>query len=90
MGRSAGLNGVCDFSGLILVGNFGDGTINAFDNSGNFVGTVRDASNKPLAIDGLWSLTLGGALNADPATLYFTAGPDGETNGLFGTVTPIQ
>ena len=89
MGRSAGLNGVCDFSGLILVGNFGDGTINAYNNKGSFVGTVRDASNKPLAIDGLWSLTLGGALNSNPATLYFTAGPNGETDGLFGTVTPI-
>jgi uncharacterized protein (TIGR03118 family) len=78
-----------DFSGLILVGNFGDGTINAYNNKGSFVGTVRDASNKPLAIDGLWSLTLGGALHSDPTTLYFAAGPDGETNGLFGTVTPI-
>ena len=79
-----------DLSGLILVGNFGDGTINAYDNSGSFVGTVRDASNKPLAIDGLWSLTLGGGKNSDSNTLYFTAGPDGETNGLFGTITPIQ
>ena len=78
-----------DLSGLILVGNFGDGTINAYNNKGSFVGTVRDASNKPLAIDGLWSLTLGGALHSDPTTLYFAAGPDGETNGLFGTVTPI-
>jgi uncharacterized protein (TIGR03118 family) len=79
-----------DLSGLILVGNFGDGTINAYDNSGSFVGTVRDASNKPPAIDGLWSLTLGGGQNSDPATLYFAAGPNGETDGYFGTVTPIQ
>jgi uncharacterized protein (TIGR03118 family) len=79
-----------DLSGLILVGNFGDGTINAYDNSGRFVGTVRDASNKPLAIDGLWSLTLGGGKNSNPATLYFTAGPNGEMNGYFGTVAPIQ
>src|SRR5215469_13716491 len=79
-----------DFSGLILIGNFGDGTINAYNNSGSFVGTVRGASNKPLAIDGLWSLTLGGGMNSDPATLYFTAGPNGEMNGYFGTVAPIQ
>jgi len=47
-------------------------------------------NNKPLVIDGLWSLTLGGGKNSDSNTLYFTAGPDGETNGLFGTITPIQ
>jgi len=49
-----------------------------------------DMNNKPLVIDGLWSLTLGGGKNSDSNTLYFTAGPDGETNGLFGTITPIQ
>jgi len=79
-----------DFSGDILVGNFGDGTINAFDNTGHFIGTVRDASNKALVIDGLWSLTLGGGKNSNTNTLYFTAGPNGETDGLFGTITPIQ
>ena len=78
------------FSGDILVGNFGDGTINAFDNTGHFIGTVRDASNKALVIDGLWALTLGGGKNSNTNTLYFTAGPNGETDGLFGTITPIQ
>jgi uncharacterized protein (TIGR03118 family) len=80
-----------DFSGDILVGNFGDGTINAYDPAtGNFRGTVRDVNNKPLVIDGLWTLTLGGGRNSNPNTLYFTAGPNGETDGLFGTITPIQ
>jgi uncharacterized protein (TIGR03118 family) len=79
-----------DLSGDILVGNFGDGTINAYDPStGNFRGTVRDVNNKPLVIDGLWTLTLGGGKNSNPNTLYFTAGPNGETDGLFGTITPI-
>jgi uncharacterized protein (TIGR03118 family) len=79
-----------DFSGDILVGNFGDGTINAYDPAtGNFRGTVRDVNNKPLVIDGLWTLTLGGGRNSNPNTLYFTAGPNGETDGLFGTITPI-
>jgi uncharacterized protein (TIGR03118 family) len=79
-----------DFSGDILVGNFGDGTINAYDPAtGNFRGTVRDVNNKPLFIDGLWTLTLGGGQNSNPNTLYFTAGPNGETDGLFGTITPI-
>jgi uncharacterized protein (TIGR03118 family) len=79
-----------DFSGDILVGNFGDGTINAYDNAGHFRGTIRDVNNKPLVIDGLWSLTLGGGRNSNPNTLYFTAGPNDETDGLFGTVTPIE
>jgi uncharacterized protein (TIGR03118 family) len=79
-----------DLSADILVGNFGDGTINAYDAStGNFRGTVRDVNNKPLVIDGLWTLTLGGGKNSNPNTLYFTAGPNGETDGLFGTITPI-
>lgn len=78
------------FSGDILVGNFGAGTINAYDNAGHFRGTVRDMNNKPLVIDGLWSLTLGGGQNSNTNTLYFTAGPNGEMDGMFGTITPIQ
>jgi len=76
------------FSGDILVGNFGDGRINAFDSDGNFLGTVRDLKGKPISIDGLWTLTLGGGKNSSSDTLYFTAGPNGETDGLFGTITP--
>ncbi len=76
------------FSGDILVGNFGDGRINAFDSDGNFLGTLRDAKRRPIAIDGLWTLTLGGGKNSNSGTLYFTAGPNGETDGLFGTITP--
>jgi uncharacterized protein (TIGR03118 family) len=76
------------FSGDILVGNFGDGQINAFDSDGNFSGTLRDNNGKPIAIDGLWTLTLGGGRNSNSDTLYFTAGPNGESDGLFGTVTP--
>lgn len=46
-----------DFSGALLVGNFGDGLINAYDiNSGNFLGTLRDTNNLPIIIDGLWSI----------------------------------
>jgi uncharacterized protein (TIGR03118 family) len=77
------------FSGDILVGNFGDGKINAFDSDGNFRGTLRGNNGKPIAIDGLWTLTLGGGRNSNSDTLYFTAGPNGETDGLFGTITPV-
>jgi uncharacterized protein (TIGR03118 family) len=78
------------FSGDILVGNFGDGRINAFDSDGNFLGTIRDAKGKPISIDGLWTLTSGGGKNSSPGTLYFTAGPNGETDGLFGTIAPLS
>jgi uncharacterized protein (TIGR03118 family) len=74
------------FSGKILIGNFGDGRINVFNNDGTFVDQLEDARGKPLVIDGLWTLTLGGGANSSPDTLYFSAGPDSETNGLFGTI----
>jgi uncharacterized protein (TIGR03118 family) len=75
------------FSGDILVGNFGDGHINAFDSDGNFLDTIRGCDNKPLLLDGLWTLTLGGGAKSSSDTLYFTAGPNQETDGLFGTIT---
>jgi uncharacterized protein (TIGR03118 family) len=78
------------FSGDILVGNFGNGKINAFDSDGNFLGTLRDRKGKAIVIDGLWTLTLGGGRNSSSSTLYFTAGPNDETDGLFGTITPVS
>jgi hypothetical protein len=41
-------------------------------------------------INGLWTLTLGGGAKSSPDTLYFTAGPNGQTDGLFGTITPVS
>jgi uncharacterized protein (TIGR03118 family) len=76
------------FSGQILVGNFGDGRINAFDSNGNFLAQLGRPNGNALRIDGLWTLTLGGGKNSSSDTLYFTAGPNKETNGLFGTITP--
>ncbi len=76
------------FRNMILIGNFGDGHINAYDPlTYKFVGRLADSSNQPLTIDGLWALTFGGALNSDPGTLYFSAGPNSELNGLFGSIT---
>jgi hypothetical protein len=50
----------------------------------------EDASDKPIAIDGLWALSFGNDSKAGNSTvLYFTAGPNGENNGLLGTLTPI-
>lgn len=76
------------FSNDLLVGNFGDGHITAFGNDGTPHDLLRDANNKLVVIDGLWTLTLGGGKNSNPDVLYFTAGPNGETDGLFGTITP--
>jgi uncharacterized protein (TIGR03118 family) len=79
-------SGFGQFKNDLLVGNFGDGHINAFDpNTNAFLGQLTDASNNPLAIDGLWGLINGnGGNGGNPASVYFSAGPDGETHGIFG------
>ena len=78
------------FAGDLLVGNFGDGQINAYaEHNGHFThrGELRDNSGKSLSIDGLWALEFGQGGNNGPAgTLFFTAGPDDETHGLFGQI----
>jgi uncharacterized protein (TIGR03118 family) len=78
------------FSGDILIGDFGDGRINVYDSDRNFLGQLRDTNGEPISIDGLWTLTLGGGAKSSSDTLYFTAGPNGETDGLFGTITPAS
>ena len=77
------------FAGDILVGNFGDGRINAFDPAtGQFLGQL-ETSHGPLIIDGLWGLRFpAGSLNVVPGALYFTAGPNHEADGLFGDIVP--
>lgn len=75
------------FSGDLLIGNFGNGWINALTPKGLVPLNVNGA---PLRIDGLWTIALGGGLNSNPSTLYYTAGPNGETNGRFGTITPAS
>lgn len=78
-----------DFSGDLLVGNFGDGTIHAYNAStGAFIGTLSSSKHDPVVVDGLWGLTFGNGTTAgDSSTLYFSAGPDGESHGLFGKIT---
>jgi uncharacterized protein (TIGR03118 family) len=79
-----------EFSGDLLVGNFGDGTINAYaPKNGNFVpaGQLRIGHGKPVAIDGLWGIGFGnGAASGPTNTLYFAAGTDHEAHGLFGRI----
>ena len=75
-------------AGDLLVGNFGDGKISAFDLTGNvFEGQVPGVGGAPLAIDGLWALTVGNGSGAGSSSkVYFTAGPNGESHGLFGVL----
>lgn len=85
------------FPSALLVGNFGDGTINAFDTTGKFLGQLTDASNKALVNPGLWDMAFGGAgPSGDPNTLYLTAGggnqpnfpAGGSTTSVFASLVP--
>jgi uncharacterized protein (TIGR03118 family) len=86
-----------EFAGDILVGNFGDGKINAYDpTTSHWLGMLSDGSGKPIVNPGLWTVTFSGsegqtAIGADPDTLYITAGLKGPTHelaGLFAKVLP--
>jgi hypothetical protein len=81
------------FGAALLIGNFGDGAINAFDaTTGASLGALNDTNGLPVQISGLWGLAFGnGAKGGDSHTLYFTAGIPGpgvvEDHGLFGSLT---
>src|SRR5262249_47192879 len=78
------------FSGALLVGNFGDGHIDAYNiHTGNFIGTLSDAQGVPITIDGLWALefrAIRTSHNRRVQTLFFSAGPNDESNGLVGRI----
>jgi uncharacterized protein (TIGR03118 family) len=85
------------FPNAILVGNFGDGTINAFDTTGKFLGQLTDSSNKALVNPGLWDMVFGeGGPSGAPGTLYLTAGGSnqpnfpagGSTTSVFASLVP--
>ena len=71
--------------GNFWIGNFGDGNINAFNSMATDVGQPKDKNGKPLHVDGLWALVFGNGSNkAATTSLYFTAGPNMESEGIFG------
>ena len=82
-----------DLAGELLVGNFGDGTINAFDLSTQnpkAPEALKDSQGHPIAIEGLWGLIPGNGANAGSLDdIYFSAGPDDETHGLFGVIAAV-
>jgi uncharacterized protein (TIGR03118 family) len=76
------------FSNALLVGNFGDGTIHAYNpNTGALRGQLMNQHGKPIVIDGLWGLQFGNGVTGTSKTLLFTAGPANESHGLFGEIT---
>src|SRR5581483_8681395 len=84
--------GFGQFSGDLLVGNFGNGTINAFDPAtGAFLGTIEGANGNPLVNNNLWALEVrgNGGANSNPNALYFDAGINGQVDGLFGEITAV-
>jgi uncharacterized protein (TIGR03118 family) len=81
--------GFGDYANDLLVGNFGDGTINAFNPStGAYIATLNDEIGTPIVVPGLWALQVGnGGSGGDASAVYFTAGipgPDNGNHGLFG------
>jgi uncharacterized protein (TIGR03118 family) len=88
-GLAVAPNNFGQFSGALLVGNFGDGIINAYDlDTGTLLGHLTTPTGEDIVIDGLWGLDF-----ADGKRLYFTAGPNDEEDGLFGfirTARPVR
>lgn len=82
--------GFGSLGGTLWVGNFGNGHIDAYDPvTGRFIDKVRDSHGQAIVIDGLWTMKFGNGGNGGSAnTLYFTAGPNEEADGLFGSLDP--
>jgi uncharacterized protein (TIGR03118 family) len=83
--------GFGEFANDLLVGNFGDGTINVFNpKNDHFLGKLEGANGTPITIGDLWALVPGtGAAGSDPNKIYFTAGVQNEAHGLFGSLAAI-
>jgi uncharacterized protein (TIGR03118 family) len=79
------------FGGALLVGNFGDGAINAYDpRDGRHLGRLRDAKGEALHIEGLWGIGFGNGVDSQPIdTLFYAAGPGNEGHGVYGEVTAV-
>lgn len=91
-GMAIAPTGFGPYGGDLLVGNFGNGEIAAFNPLTNaFVGALQNAlGTGPLAIQGLWAISPGtGSATAPTSTLFFDAGSNGQTGGLFGSITPV-
>jgi uncharacterized protein (TIGR03118 family) len=85
----APFEGFGKFNNALFAGNFGDGSISAFDfDSGEFLGKISDANSNAIVVPGIWALQFGlGVTGGSSSTVYFTAGIVKEKHGLFGTLT---
>jgi uncharacterized protein (TIGR03118 family) len=83
--------GFGNFAGDLLVGNFGNGRVSAYAQSGSkwvYKGQLRVGDGTPIEIPGLWAIAFGNGAASGPAnSLYFLSGPVGEKHGLFGSIT---
>ncbi|WP_393171939.1 TIGR03118 family protein [Nonomuraea marmarensis] len=86
-GLTAAPKGWGQYAGALLVGNFGDGTVQAYK-SGRHLGSLRTASGKPIVLPGLWDLEPGTATTGGENSLWFSAGIDGTKHGLIGVIAP--
>jgi len=79
------------YSNRLLVADFHEGTINAYDrNTGKRVGTLKDADGHQLKVPGIWGMQFGNGINSQPLnTLFFAAGPNGEGGGVYGSITAV-
>lgn len=81
------------FSGALLIGNFGGGAVNAYNAAtGKFMAAMKDGTGKMIVNPGLWDMVFGAGGTGNPNTLYFTAGAQNESHGLFGglSVVPVS
>jgi len=79
------------FSNRLLIGNFGDGLINAYDlATGEFLGQLNDGNGNPISIDGLWGIAFGNGVQGQPTNvLFFAAGPNDESGGIYGRIEAV-
>ena len=85
------LSGFGEFGGALLVANLGDGTIAALDRrTGRFIDYMRDEAGKTISIERIWGLVFGNGVSlGDARSLYFTAAPNDEYDGIFGRLTAL-
>jgi len=77
------------FAGALLVGNLGNGWINAYNpTTGKYLGWLKYANGRPVAISGLWGLMVGNSAFGGASSIVFSAGPNGYANGLVGVLNP--
>ncbi|MGW4792494.1 TIGR03118 family protein [Nonomuraea sp. NPDC004297] len=86
-GLTAAPKGWGQFTGSLLVGNFGDGTVHAYK-GGRHLGALRASNGKQIVLPGLWDLQPGTAATGGESALWFSAGIDGTKHGLIGVISP--